>query len=435
MNFVKQRIAEVCKACCGEHCPHTCNNRHAKEKKKKKKEKKQQKDKKVQPEHPETTESRLLYEGGMEKWHCANFKKLNQAEGRSMVEKAASAGFLLAQADCYLVGFNGKKQDNKKAFDMCLKIERETGYHWAQYMLGECYDYGLGTDQDDTKAFEWYTKAEKQGNTIAMSNLGVFYEDGRGCDISEKKAFDLYVKASDLGYAGAMYFQGLCYKEGTIVDKDLNKYKELLTQAAAQRYKKAINALNELNECTKKMAKTIKKTAKKKTTKAPAKKTSAKKISVNTAKNSSDKTDEDLVAIEYEDIKLYEGSDKQKIESFEAWYEDNVTHGTDAQCKAQGNAMEQCRPALKAMQKLYWLYCKKHKLPRLQQRSKPKSFKDKLQDKGHDATTKKGKTGAGQRKVDAGTKTRCDGDQYVSNVLGIKGYSFGYIKKASPKKK
>ena len=114
------------------------------------------------------------------------------------------------------------------------------------------------------------------------------------------------------------------------------------------------------------------------------------------------------------------------------WYEDNVTHGTDAQCKAQGNAMEQCRPALKAMQKLYWLYCKKHKLPRLQQRSKPKSFKDKLQDKGHDATTKKGKTGAGQRKVDAGTKTRCDGDQYVSNVLGIKGYSFGYIKKATP---
>lgn len=152
----------------------------------------------------------------------------------------------------------------------------------------------------------------------------------------------------------------------------------------------------------------------------------------NLVKNSSDKTDEDLEAIQYKGIKLYEGNDEQKIESFEAWYEYSVTHGTDDECKAQGKPVDRCRPALKAMQKLYWLFCEKHKLPRLQQRSKPMSFKDKLEEKGHDASTKKGKTGAGQRKVDDGTKTRCDGDQYVSNVLKIKGYTFGYTKKASP---
>ena len=57
-------------------------------------------------------------------------------------------------AQCHFNGWNGLEQDFKKAFEMCLKIEKETnGDHWAQCMLGGCYETGLGTDQDHNKGF------------------------------------------------------------------------------------------------------------------------------------------------------------------------------------------------------------------------------------------------------------------------------------------
>jgi nucleoside-diphosphate-sugar epimerase len=139
--------------------------------------------------------------------------------------------------------------------------------------------------------------------------------------------------------------------------------------------------------------------------------------------------DEDLEAMKLDDITEYEGETSEAIDSFEAWYLEEVQYGTVEQCQAQGKAEEQCRPALKAMQKLYWLYCEKNELPRLHQRSDP-PFASKLKEKGHDPKT--GKTeGAGQRKVNAGGKKRADGESFVSNVLTIKGYTFGYIKISS----
>lgn len=133
-------------------------------------------------------------------------------------------------------------------------------------------------------------------------------------------------------------------------------------------------------------------------------------------------TDEDLGGLDLKSIKEFDGTYNEQIKSFRKWYEDNVTYGTLEQCKAQGKAVEQCRPALKAMQKLYWLYCEDNHLPRLHQRSKPKNFKKMLLEKGHEE--KSGKTGASQRKVNDPThpKKRADGENFISKVLKIKGY-------------
>ncbi len=53
----------------------------------------------------------------------------------------------------------------------------------AQFNLGEMYEYGLGVQKDDVKAFEWYSKAAAQGYAPAQNNLGIMYEYGRSVSI------------------------------------------------------------------------------------------------------------------------------------------------------------------------------------------------------------------------------------------------------------
>jgi TPR repeat protein len=165
-----------------------------------------------------------------------------------MIEASASSGFPMAVAFCHYAGWNGMNQDRKKAFEMFVKIEQETnGYHWAQYLLGECYDYGQGTDQDSTKAVEWYTKSSEQENSPAMSNLGVRSAKGQGCDQNQTKAVEWYEKSANSGYCRGMFNLGICYEEGDGVIKDVNKAREWYTKAAAQGSADAQTQLDRLN--------------------------------------------------------------------------------------------------------------------------------------------------------------------------------------------
>ena len=72
-----------------------------------------------------------------------------------------------------VVAGNGMEEDEKKAFEMFVKIEQEpNGYHWAQNFLGSCYKNGQGVTEDYTKAVEWFTKSSEQENSLAMCDLG-----------------------------------------------------------------------------------------------------------------------------------------------------------------------------------------------------------------------------------------------------------------------
>ena len=42
---------------------------------------------------------------------------------------------------------------------------------WAQFMLGNRYEYGVGVPQDDKRAFVLYKLAADQGDHIAQYNL------------------------------------------------------------------------------------------------------------------------------------------------------------------------------------------------------------------------------------------------------------------------
>jgi TPR repeat protein len=189
-----------------------------------------------------------LFEEGMVYLHGLSFKKEDCERGQLMIEASASSGFPMAVADCYYRGWNGMEEDEKKSFEMCVKIEQETnGYHWAQYMLGECCRYGQGTDQNSIKAVEWFTKSIEQGNRVAMNSLGTCHHNEQGCVHNMTKALELYEKSAQLGCMEAMHNLGNCYKNGWGVTKGDTQAREWYTKAVAQGHEAAQKSLDRLN--------------------------------------------------------------------------------------------------------------------------------------------------------------------------------------------
>jgi TPR repeat protein len=188
-----------------------------------------------------------MYEDGM--MHCfgldfePSFAR-DEKRGRSMIEAAALGGFPMAVACCLQRRwdqthpeqyFNGsgsvdKATCRKRALAMYVKIEQETKYHWAQFELGHSH----GTDQDYTKAVEWYTKASAQGNTCAMNSLGLKYVLGLGCIQNYTTAIKWFTKASAQGDSHAMNYLGQCYADGKGCDQDYTKALQWYTKASAQ---------------------------------------------------------------------------------------------------------------------------------------------------------------------------------------------------------
>ncbi|RGB25758.1 hypothetical protein C1646_771314 [Rhizophagus diaphanus] len=99
-----------------------------------------------------------------------------------------------------------------------LIAQNKIGYHFqygkgeGQYSLGSCYEYGKGTDKNETKAFEWYLQSAVNGDAMSQTiigctdgqyNLGYFYENGKGTDKNKIKAFEWYTKAAENGDAVA----------------------------------------------------------------------------------------------------------------------------------------------------------------------------------------------------------------------------------------
>lgn len=95
------------------------------------------------------------------------------------------------------------KSTGSEAMALFLRAS-ELKYPPASFNIGQCYELGIGTDQDFKQAAKWYKTASEQGHPTAMYNLGVFYAHGWGglqADIDCAKT--LFVKAAKLGQPDA----------------------------------------------------------------------------------------------------------------------------------------------------------------------------------------------------------------------------------------
>jgi len=99
--------------------------------------------------------------------------------------------------------------NGKKAFQLYSKAAE--GHHWsAKYMVGACYEDGIGVTKDLKKAFAIYQSiavledashfywnlSNMTGLGLARFRLGLFYEQGWGTKQDINKAMELYTKIS-----------------------------------------------------------------------------------------------------------------------------------------------------------------------------------------------------------------------------------------------
>ena len=100
-------------------------------------------------------------------------------------------------------------------------------YVW--YRIGKMHCYGLGTEQDYEKEFEWFLKSAQEGNKFAQYSLANLYYYGNGVEKDLSQAFLWYRKSSEQGQPYAPYAVAQMYDKGEYVSQ---------SEETAQRYYK-----------------------------------------------------------------------------------------------------------------------------------------------------------------------------------------------------
>jgi TPR repeat protein len=87
--------------------------------------------------------------------------------------------------------------------------------------MGVRYLLGRGVQQDDKKAFYYFTKAANQGDALAQNELAYMYAVGKGTQRNEVKALKRYQQAAEQGLVSAQFNLGLMYLHGmgTVANK------------------------------------------------------------------------------------------------------------------------------------------------------------------------------------------------------------------------
>ena len=111
---------------------------------------------------------------------------------------------------------------NMKSADM-------RSYVW--YRIGKMHCYGLGTEQNYEKAFEWFLKSAQEGNKFAQYSLANLYYYGNGAEKNLKEAFGWYMRSAKQGQPYASYAVAQMYSKGEYVEHDEKTAQEYYNQA------------------------------------------------------------------------------------------------------------------------------------------------------------------------------------------------------------
>jgi len=136
----------------------------------------------------------LYYErgrGGLPK----DLEKAKHFHSLAVSQNYLRAYFDLAQ--CY-----EKTGETNKSFELCYTASTQ-GYASAQAQLAYYYEEGAGTTQSLEKAFYWYSKAAKRGNSYGLYGVGNFFEKGTFCEKNLPKAFSYYFRSAVKGHKAA----------------------------------------------------------------------------------------------------------------------------------------------------------------------------------------------------------------------------------------
>ena len=98
-----------------------------------------------------------------------------------------------------------------------FRLAAERGDRDAMFMLGQCYEYGLGVEKNEEKAEQWYAKGAENAKGWSEDRLDRYYinDSGRGIDPDDSvDAVTRYRCDAERGDAWAQYKLGRCYHYG-----------------------------------------------------------------------------------------------------------------------------------------------------------------------------------------------------------------------------
>lgn len=121
----------------------------------------------------------------------------------------------------------------------------ETGHIKAQFLCGQMYRQGIGTEQSDKRALTWYKRAAKQGHLDSQLLCAAMCEEGRGTDVHLKRALQWYEQAARQGSVDAQLKCGWMYFQGRAETRNPKKARYWLEAAAAGGNQEARKLLEE----------------------------------------------------------------------------------------------------------------------------------------------------------------------------------------------
>jgi TPR repeat protein len=128
------------------------------------------------------------------------------------------------------------------SFINSLRDNAQKGDALAQKLLGDCYFFGHGVNENYSEAAEWTRKAAQQGNAYAQFDLAVMLDSGNGVDSDSVEANKWYKKAANQGLADAQFVMGnIC-----LIENDYDGAEKWYRKAAKQGHLSAQSELDNI---------------------------------------------------------------------------------------------------------------------------------------------------------------------------------------------
>lgn len=197
----------------------------------------------------------LIYErgeGGVEmsqtkalRWFraaAAQGDNASEKEVARLLERAASAPQNDANAQyelalLYRAGRCGARSDTSNEVTCARWLEAAAAQKHAEacFELGQCYDSGVGVEEDKIDATAWYREGAELGHGVAMYRYAECLRAGRGELKDVKRSNQWYLKSAATGFVEAQYKAALLCEAGySGLPPDMDAAKSWMTLAAKQ---------------------------------------------------------------------------------------------------------------------------------------------------------------------------------------------------------
>src|SRR5436305_1886541 len=74
-----------------------------------------------------------------------------------------------------------------------------------------CYYDGIGVEEDEQKALEWFLISAENGNSVSQYWIALYCRNNTNIEGNEKKSFEWFLKSAENGNIDAQYEVAKCF--------------------------------------------------------------------------------------------------------------------------------------------------------------------------------------------------------------------------------